>query len=110
VIFSSYAVNMNAGSGQWYHETNVNRGFYKRRRWQSSDMAMIGYLFEFNTSIPGGYQFRDQLTAHYYSWGGYMPPSRHRNMRTSNMMYADGHYATLQERYATEADLPFVLQ
>lgn len=113
-LMSGYAVNMNAGSWQWYHNNSVNNGFYKRRRWKSGP-SLVGHIFEANQGLVDENHYLNQFSLTHNAWSSkflgtsykYAPVTRHMGLRKANLIYGDGHLDQMGDLYPTNASFPF---
>ncbi|MCC7519926.1 MAG: prepilin-type N-terminal cleavage/methylation domain-containing protein [Verrucomicrobiae bacterium] len=115
---TGYAINMNAGSGPFYHDTTVNQGCYPRTDFNGK-YAEIVYIMESNRH---GATETDATTAHAataaYKGGsfglyanpatqedlyGYGPAAFHMGSKKSNIVYADGHMGVMLDDYRDPA-------
>jgi prepilin-type N-terminal cleavage/methylation domain-containing protein/prepilin-type processing-associated H-X9-DG protein len=110
--YSSYNINMNAGSFVWYHDASVNYGMYPRRVWTKTSPDKIGYLFESGefgvdeNHLPTAYSLLNNSWG-VGSWGqNYCPVRPHNNYVESNLLYYDGHIGVLAGDYTSTA-FPF---
>ncbi len=107
---SGYFINMNAGSFNFYHDVTVNQGCYPRAEFPGNT-AEIVYIMECNILWVN-----ENHTATAYQggpWGyatfqeipggtGYNPTAPHLNSKRSNIIYADGHGAILEDDYRSK--------
>lgn len=120
--YSGYAINMNFGSWQWYHNAYFNYGYYPVKelyhlrinaagRKTNSTPSEVAYLMETNVF---GVNENHTLTAYskiHNSWGQggltYFPTARHKSLSSSNFIYFDGAFGTMREEHYSNGNPPF---
>jgi hypothetical protein len=113
-LITGYVINLNAGSNKFYHGSiGPNFGFYKQIRWsgKKSQPEEIAYVFENSDLLAGGeHHFERHTWKDHGYWGAQDggPTARHRSLSSVNLIYYDGHAGLLKDRYATDAEVPFI--
>lgn len=120
--YSGYAVQMNLGSWQWYHNSRYNYGYYPLQdtgmllinnvgKRSSASPSQIGFIFEANIF---GVNENHTQTAYSFtqnSWGQggrqYFSTARHDAATTANFIYLDGGIGKLEDHYNKNIDFPF---
>lgn len=114
---TGYAINMNAGSHQNYHDNSVNQGFYPRAIFRGK-LGEIVYIMESNrygvcepdtsTAYAGTPQYKGEYgpfpnESTQEDPSGYGPATFHLNSKKSNIVYADGHMGVILDDYRDPA-------